>query len=52
VVWARSVGRLAGPCAGLLRGRSGCGLVLEKVEGHLADFGYRIRAQVTSHLLK
>jgi hypothetical protein len=27
VVWARSVGRLAGPCAGLLRGRSGFGPV-------------------------
>jgi hypothetical protein len=30
VVWARSVGRLARPCAGLLRGRSGCGPVSGK----------------------
>jgi hypothetical protein len=53
VVWARSVGQLARPCAGLLRGRSGCGPVSGKrLRGHLADFRYRIRAQVSSQLLK
>jgi hypothetical protein len=33
VDWARSVGRLAGPCAGLLRGQLGFGPVWKMLRG-------------------
>lgn len=53
---AGGLGQIGGPVSWALRRvaprtiglRSG----LEKVEGHLVDFGYRIRAQVSSHLLR